>query len=277
MKLFELSQQNLFEGGNVFKTADGKPKTSRILLAQISPTLDWLEKVTGLPMHGMTLGSVGKKASSGDIDIVVDSNKISKKAFGQSLENWAIGQGLNPKDHVKIAGEVHLLTPIAGDAQNGFVQTDFFFHEDPSWMKFSMQSPGDASNYSGAERNQLMSSIAKALGLKYSWQRGLLNREDESVISKDPDTIAQTLLGPRFTASSFDSVESIQRAIKGNKRIEQGLQGLIHTLQSTDKLGPTGKPTMDVKTGKHKQKSPSDQRKDQEEAQRIIKLTGVSL
>ena len=277
MKQFELSPQLVFEGGNVFKNADGSPRTTRIPLALISPTLDWLEKITGLPMHGMTLGSVGKKASSGDIDIVIDSKKMSKAQFAQSLQNWVLSQALNPKEYVKPAAEVHLLTPIAGDPKNGYVQTDFFFHDDPAWMKFSMQSPGDASNYTGAERNQLMSSIAKALGMKYSWQRGLLNREDESVISTDPDVIAQKLLGPRFTHDSFQSVESIQRAIKGNRAIHQGLTDLIQTLRSLDKLGPTGKPTMDVKTGKFKQKSPSEQRKSEEEAARIEQLTGVAV
>jgi hypothetical protein len=277
MQLLEISRQPLFEGGNVFKNPDGSPKTQPVKLNLISPTLDWLERVTGLPMHGMTLGSVGKKASSGDIDVVVDSKKISKADFAKKLQLWAEYAGLNPLEYVKPAAEVHLLTPIAGQKENGFVQTDFFFHEDPKWMKFSMHSPGDSSHYSGAERNQLMSSIAKALGLKYSWQRGLLRREDESVISTDPDAIAQQLLGPRFTHTSFNSVESIQRAIKGNKTIEQGLKSLVGSLRSPDTLGPTGKPVFDVKTGKNKTKPPGEQRKANEEAERILRLAGLSL
>jgi hypothetical protein len=275
MKSNELFSQNLSEGGKVFKTPTGQSRTTRIPLRDIPRTLDWLESVTELPMHHMTLGSVGKKASSGDLDIVIDSTKITKSQFADKLKKYAEKHGLDPDQYVKLAAEVHFLTPIGGDSSKGFVQTDFFFHENPQWMKFSMHSAGDASQYSGAERNQLMSSIAKALGMKYSWQRGLLRRDYESVISQDPDVIAQKLLGPRFTAAAFDSVESIQRSIKGNTQIAERLRKLVETLRSTTKLDSRGKPILDIIRGQNKQKTPSEQRKSNQEAHNIIRLTGV--
>ena len=224
----------------------------------------------------MTLGSVGKKATSGDLDIVVDSKDTTKEELSNRLKSWATSQRLDPSEFVQPKGEVHFLTPIKGDPTNGYVQTDFFFHEDPNWMRFSMGSAGDASHYTGAERNQLMSSIAKAQGLKYSWQRGLLRREDDSVISKNPDEIAQKLLGQRFTQMSLDSVESIQQAIKSNQKLRNQLSALIQILRDPTAVDPrTGKAVMDRKTGNPKQKPPGELRKTNEEADRITQLTGV--
>ena len=57
------------EGGNIFKDAEGKPLTDRINKADIAPTIKWMEQITGLPLLSNTLGSVGKKESSGDLDI----------------------------------------------------------------------------------------------------------------------------------------------------------------------------------------------------------------
>ena len=44
----------LKEGGNVFKV-DGKPVTQRINLADIQPTIAYLEKITGLPLSNNML------------------------------------------------------------------------------------------------------------------------------------------------------------------------------------------------------------------------------
>ena len=41
---------NLQEGGNVFKDEQGQPLTQRINLADIRPTVAWLETITDLPL-----------------------------------------------------------------------------------------------------------------------------------------------------------------------------------------------------------------------------------
>ena len=43
---------NIFEGGNVFKDADGRALTQRINQADVDPTVNWLEQLTGLDLHG---------------------------------------------------------------------------------------------------------------------------------------------------------------------------------------------------------------------------------
>lgn len=275
MKLSEMQKSVVVEGGNVFKLPDGSPRTQRIALEDIPATIDWLEKVSGLSLHDHTLGSVGKKTSSGDLDFVVDANKTTKAQLAARLAQWAQKQGFDPKDYVRTGAEVHFLTPIRGDSSRGFVQTDFFVEADPAWMRFSMSSPGDSSRYTGAERNQLMSSLAKAQGMKYSWKNGLLNRSDESLISRDPVVIAQKLLGPRATPNSLDSVESMRTLIQRYPKLRRGLQTLITTLNQPEALDAEGKPVLDRKTGKPKMKPPGEFRKTQEEAQRITALTGV--
>ena len=107
----------LKEGGNIFKDADGKPTTTRISRDAVDPTLDWVEKVTGLKLKDNKLGSTGIKASSGDIDVAVDASKIDKEATYQKLVAWA--QKNHPNDSArqwtaKSGTNVHLKTPING-------------------------------------------------------------------------------------------------------------------------------------------------------------------
>ena len=128
MNLFELHAPLILEGGQIFKNPDGSAATQRIGLADIPATLSWLGEITGLPTGDSALGSVGKKAHSGDLDIVVDQNKISKDELVARLHAWVRSQAQDPQQWVRKSGiSVHFLTPIQGDAKNGFVQTDFMF------------------------------------------------------------------------------------------------------------------------------------------------------
>jgi hypothetical protein len=237
MRYFEF-RETIMEGGNIFKDASGQPLTIRINRADIDPTIRWMEGITGLPLVNNTLGSVGKKETSGDLDIAVDQNTIGKDDLAAKLGQWVAKQGKEPKEWVKKSGiSVHFLTPIQGDPQKGFVQTDFMFGNDIEQMKFGLHSAGDASKYSGADRNLLMSSIAKSLGdLKYSWQKGLMNRNTEQVLSTNPDVIANTLLGPGATGKDFESVETIMAFLSKNPKKIEWLKNLIVKLRDpTDK------------------------------------------
>lgn len=228
------------EGGNIFKDASGQAVTTRINQSDIAPTIQWLESITGLPLVDNTLGSVGKKESSGDLDIAVDSNAISKDDLVAKLSQWVASKGEDPKAWIKKSGiSVHFLTPINGNVQTGFVQTDFMFGDDIEQMKFSLWSAGDASKYSGADRNLLMSSIAKSQGdLKYSWQKGLMNRSTEQVLTTNPDAIAAALLGQGASRKDFDSVESIMSALARNPKRVEFLKALVPKLRSTENKKP---------------------------------------
>lgn len=197
----------LVEGGNVFKLADGSEATQRINRADVIPTVKWLEQLTGLNLVDNMLGSTGYKETSGDLDLAVDVSKIGKDVLVQQL----LKKGIAPADIKKSGDNVHLKTPINGDAKNGFVQTDFMFG-DPNFQRFSMTGSPEGSPYKGMHRHILLASIAKVQGMKWSYKNGLVDRETNEVITKDPAEIAHRLFNG--SAADLASVETIIAKIK---------------------------------------------------------------
>ena len=212
---------NLLEGGNVFKDAQGQPVTQRIKQADIASTVSWLETVTGLDLsHDQDeagipvkwLGSTGKKPDSGDLDLAVDANEITKAELKGRLDAWAAKNKQDPKDWTKLTGEaVHFKTPIQGDPKRGYVQTDFMFMPNMEWGTFWLGG-GTGSAYKGVFRNVLMSSMAKALGLKAS-AKGIISRQTDRAVTMDPDQAAGILLGPNYNRNQMMTVESIYKAL----------------------------------------------------------------
>lgn len=265
--------KTITESQNVFKDEEGNQLTQRIVAADIAPTIQWLENITGLPLVDNTLGSVGKKESSGDLDLAVDQNAISKDTLIERLVAWLKKQGIPEgdifnKSKTKIAPakkdgwidktgiSVHFKAPIKGDPKKGFAQTDFMFGDDIEQMKFGLWSAGDASKFSGADRNLLMSSIAKSLpgDFKYSWQKSLIKRSTGEPISKNPDAIASVLLGKGHTGTDLESVESIMAAVKKDSKRLQALKNLATSLRNEEG------------------KKPGDAKADADEADRINRI-----
>jgi len=200
---------NLFEGGNIFKDEAGTVLTKRINRADVIPTIQWLETVTGLELTDHLLGTTGKKETSGDLDIAIDANEVDKNEFATKLAEYIKKQGGDPKQWIKKSGfSVHFKTPIKGDEKNGYVQADFMFGE-RDWMKWSMTGGREGSQLRGAHRHMILSSISKAKGMKWSFQNGLMNRETNEVITKDPNEIAKMLLGQTATPKDLQDPEAI--------------------------------------------------------------------
>lgn len=214
----------LREGGNVFKDAAGQPRTQRINLADIVPTVRWLETVSGLELENNMLGSTGLRPTSGDLDLAVDSTTVDKNTFAEHLGRWVRDQGQDPRDWVRRSGTaVHFLTPIGGDPRRGYVQTDFMFVPKPAYAKFMMRSDPESA-YKGVTRNVLLSSLAKSLGFKINATQGLVDRATERVITDDPVEIARRLLHPQAAAEDLGSVERIVRALSADPRREEKLR-----------------------------------------------------
>jgi hypothetical protein len=204
------------EGGNIFKDEEGKPVTQRISQGDVDPTLAWVEAITGIPHKDFKLGSTGIRSTSGDMDIAVNQAEVDKQELYNKLAAWA--KQNHPEDDVrkwvaKSGISVHFKTPINGDPSQGYVQTDLMFG-DPSWMKFALKGSGDNTPYKGSHRMILLASIVKAQGMMWSPTKGLVNRETKEVITKDPNQIAQMLLGKGAKQPDLDSVESIITMIK---------------------------------------------------------------
>ena len=207
----------LLEGGNVFKTKDGEPRTQRINRADVPATINWIEQVTGIDFpKDRWLGSTGKKPTSGDLDLAVDLNEVSKEQLARILTQFVQSQGLDPREYVVKKGEVHLCTPIGGDANRGFVQTDFMFFPNLDWGGF-FYSGGEDSEYKGVNRNILMSSIAKQQGLKVG-ANGMFSRTTNELVrgGMDPDYVASVLLGRGATRDNLKNVESIYAALSND-------------------------------------------------------------
>jgi hypothetical protein len=207
--------QQLNEGGNVFKDGDGRSVTQRINQTDVKSTLAWLEElVPGLDLQNNTLGSTGIKDTSGDLDIAVDSQQVTKEQMVAQLGRWAQSHGFKPEEWVKKSGTaVHFKTPINGRPDLGFVQTDFMFLNNVPWSKFVLGAMPADSKYKGRERNVLMNSIAKSMGYKLNQIAGIADRGTDKLITDDPDKVAKLLLNRTATRQDLVSVESILQAL----------------------------------------------------------------
>ena len=218
----------LNEGGNVFKDADGNPQTQRINKQAVQSTVKYLEKLTGLPLLQNMLGSTGIAQSSGDLDLAVDVKSVAKQDLYNQLAQHVQKQGLEVRDYVAKTGDsVHYRTPINGQALNGFVQTDFMFGE-PQWQKWALSGAPAGSEFKGKHRAIVLASIARARGMKFSVKNGLLARETDKPISKDPDEIARILVGG--TEKDLASVESIVSKLKSDPDYEKLIADARETL-----------------------------------------------
>lgn len=212
---------NLFEGGNEFKDAEGKPATIRINQTDVKPTVAWLEQLTGLELLNNMLGSTGKTPTSGDLDLAVDANKVDKGQFRAKLEQWATSHGLEPKDWVSATGiNIHLKTPIAGRPENGYVQTDFMFLQKPDFQKWYLTQDDD-SNFKGVTRAILLASIAKSMGYKINQNVGLVNRATNELVTDDPDEVAKLFIPGAADRTPLGSVEKIMMALARDPKREQ--------------------------------------------------------
>jgi hypothetical protein len=218
------------EGGNVFKDAAGIPLTQRIQQADVMPTVQWLEGITGLDLTSEKaadgrpakwLGSTGRKADSGDLDLSVNAAEMSKDQLTQVLTAWAKKTGVDPARYIKKTGSaVHFFAAIGGNPANGFVQTDFMFSNKPRWTQFVL-SNDPASQYKGALRNIMLNSMAKSLGYKLNQNDGIMNRATNELITDDPARVAQMLLSPNAKPADLYSVEAILKALEADPKKAQ--------------------------------------------------------
>ena len=233
--------RTLLEGGNVFKDAEGNALTQRINQSDVPATVAWLEQLTGIEFpREHWLGSTGKAATSGDMDLAVDANQISKDQLAQRLTQWAVSHKLNPAEWIRKGGEVHLRTPIQGRPDLGYVQTDFMFFPNLDWGTF-YYNQGAGSAYKGMNRAVLMSSLAKHHGLKLG-ANGVFSRTSNQLITMDPDETAQLILGPRATRDNLSTVETIFAALARDRDREAKIKDF------RDYLNKEGLPQPDAVT-----------------------------
>ena len=220
----------LTESGNVFKDQEKKPLTKRIDRADVDPTLKWLESIlVGFDLMNNKLGSTGKKPTSGDLDIAIDSNVHSKEEIIQILTPWV--KEHYPEDKLrswiaKSGVSVHFKAPINGNPENGFVQTDLMMG-DPIFLAWA--SSGEPGNqFRGQHRQILLASIAKANGYRWSGFYGLTHRVTGDKTT-DPREITNILLGPDRSPDEMTTIPSILNAIKNKDNYEELVSDAVAT------------------------------------------------
>ena len=154
------------------------------------------------------LGSTGKKPSSGDLDLAVDLNSVSKNDLSDLLKRHAASLGMDPNDVVKKSGiSVHYRSPIVGDEENG-VQVDFMFVDNLELASFLMTND-ERPPFNGANRHMVLSNLSKNKGYKWSPAAGLKDRESNQLVSTDPQEITRMVLGDDATLDDIKSIPSI--------------------------------------------------------------------
>lgn len=120
------------------------------------------------------LGSTGKKADSGDIDIGIDATKISGTTVLEKLKRlFAYIYSTNLTSEIKInqitLDMIHLGFPIysLNGKTNKLVQVDILLTDYPDFTKFYMYSPKQLeSKYKGAHRNDLLRAILNTISFQ---------------------------------------------------------------------------------------------------------------
>ena len=205
MRFYELTQPvyrvKLTEGGAM-------PGVGAIHIDEINPTLIPLEKELGIDLRNNTLGSVGKREFSGDIDVALDieTDKIPEfvKRLEKSNQILDIAKSSVIMTKVKIANFDENKETNAN--RTGYVQVDFM-PGDPDWLKTYYHSPNEKdSQYKGVYRNIMIASIA-----------GNINIED----SEEKIDDGRPLQSKRFMWSPRDGlVRVLRRPVpKNNERI----------------------------------------------------------
>lgn len=155
MRIIEFYQNKQL--GDILTTAP-----SRIHNADIIPTIKYFSEISGIPVRDLhKVGTTGKTPSSGDIDLVIDSNKYDIYMINTKVQS-EIGNGsINKKSKV-----ASYIVYVRGRDTNRTVRIDLMYGKNPNWGKFVYHSEGEHSKYTGTIRNILLSSVASALNKK---------------------------------------------------------------------------------------------------------------
>ena len=208
-------------GGAAFKDGQGKPLTTSITRDDVVPTLDHFLRAVleplGIPSYEK-LGSTGKKASSGDLDIAVGVGTEDVTKFKKAFVEKA-GQILEP-DRAKALGQLAVIRyPIVkptGEVTKDNVQIDVMFTPTPENTAWMMSGVGEGVK--GVYRNLMLAHIAKQKSqgdtkMTISFPGGLQVKKGSEVVvprTNDPDEVLK-LLGIGVSRSEVQTFEDLVR------------------------------------------------------------------
>ena len=153
--LLGLNESTIMEGGAM-------PGVGAIHIDEINPTLEQLEKSLGLDLKDFTLGSVGKRQFSGDIDVALNLPPEELPAFIEKLKKNPLIKDIAKSSVIMTKVQIQNFDKSKSDGRprTGFVQLDFM-PGDPGWLKTYFHSPSeDESKYKGVFRNVMVATLA---------------------------------------------------------------------------------------------------------------------
>ena len=151
----KVKESKLMEGGAM-------PGVGAIHIDEINPTLEQLEKTLGLDLKGFTLGSVGKRQFSGDIDVALNLKPEELPAFIEKLKKNPLIKDIAKSSVIMTKVQIQNFDKSKSDGRprTGFVQLDFM-PGDPGWLKTYFHSPAEKeSKYKGVFRNVMVATMA---------------------------------------------------------------------------------------------------------------------
>lgn len=178
MRIDEIVQQfkkALSESGSM-------PGVGAIHISEIEPTLKKLEKELGIDLMNNTLGSVGKRQFSGDMDVALEVSKEDIPAFIEKLQAspLILDMAKSAVIMTKVKIENYDESKSDGRPRTGFVQLDFM-PGNPEWMRTYYHSPREEdSRYKGVYRTILLATIAAVHNQKNSGEMIDDTRYEES-------------------------------------------------------------------------------------------------
>lgn len=214
----------LSEGGNVF---DDVTAIKKEYVPQI------INDIQGLMPDGIKIiphiGSAGYKVESGDMDVFVDAAQIQQyfNAKDEKQAKVALRKFIEAKGfQCALSGRnVHVRMPVP---DGSFVQVDVMVIPEAGrvapFHQHGLSGQYNDPEFKGGELFILYSSIAKALGLKFSPFEGkLVDRTTNEVVANDKDAVAKILLNPNATGADLASVKTILKALANDPRKEEKL------------------------------------------------------
>ena len=175
------------------------------------------------------IGSAGFKLVSGDMDTFVDSQSVldtfnvaGEKAGRAALKKYIDSKGF----YTALSGRsVHVRLPISNGT---FAQVDLFVVPNAAQVaqfhQHGLSGQYNDPEFKGSELFIMYSSLAKALGLKFSPFEGkLIDRATNKVVADDKDSVAKILLNPNATGSDLASVKTILRALVNDPHKDEKL------------------------------------------------------
>lgn len=206
----------LNEGGNVFP--DVEPFSKK----EAEAIFNSAQRIMPPGVDLIPVGSAGHKASSGDMDIMVDADQMLKatatkdeKSARAALKNYVTDRGYSA---AQTGINVHIKIPN----EDKFAQVDIMLVKNAGQVSKFHQHDYSIENtpFKGVHKHILLSSMAKDTktsdhpnGMMWSGFQGLFTRGPDGkkgeLITQDADEVATILIGPGATARDLGSVERI--------------------------------------------------------------------